>query len=117
MAGRHDGVLLCGPAGGTEVGCLPDPDPQIQQRRLDALADGIDHTGAVLVRNLWRVHSRTGLAATTRLPVGRVDAGAVDPHSHLTRTGIGQRPIDEGQDVGVAGHGVLDRTHVLDVIP
>ena len=54
MAGRHDGVLLCGAAGGTEVGRLPDPHPEPQQRCLNALTDGVDHAGTVLVRNLRR---------------------------------------------------------------
>ena len=55
VAGRHDRVLLRGAAGGTQVRRLPDPDPQTQQRRLDALSDGVDDTGAVLVRDLRRV--------------------------------------------------------------
>ena len=74
VPGRHDGVLLRGAAGGTQVGRLPDPDPQAQQRRLDALPDGVDHPGAVLVRHLRRVDGDAGLAAASRLPVGRVDA-------------------------------------------
>ena len=55
MAGRQDGVLLCGAAGGTAVGRLPDPHAETQQRRIDALTDGVDHPGTILVRNLRRV--------------------------------------------------------------
>ena len=58
-----------------------------------------------------------GLAAATRLPVGRVDPGAVDPHPHLARSGLGHRPLDQGQDVRVTGQGVLDRAHGVDGIP
>ena len=102
VAGRHDGVLLRGAAGGTQVRRLPDPDPQTQQRRLDALPDRVDHPGAVLVRHLRRVDGGARLAAATRLPVGRVDPGAVDPDPHLPGPGIGHRPLDQAS--GRRGH-------------
>ena len=117
VAGGHDGVLLGGAAGRAQVGRLPDPHPETEQRRLDALADGVDDPGAVLVRDLRRVDGGTRPGAATRLPVGRVDAGAVDPDPHLARPGIGHRPLDQRQDVGVTGHGVLDRTHALTLFP
>ena len=58
-----------------------------------------------------------GACAATGLPVGRVDAGAVDPDPHLPRPGIGHRPLDQAQDVWVTGDGVLDRAHAPDGIP
>jgi hypothetical protein len=111
LTGRHDGELLRGATGGTQVRRLPHPGPQAQQRHVDALTDGVDDSGAVLVRNLGRLHRSALGTASTRLPVGGVDARAVDPHPNLAGPRIRDRPIDQGQDVGVTGHGVLDRTH------
>ena len=56
------------------MGRLPDPHAETQQRRINALTDGVDHPGTILVRNLRRVDSGPRLVAATRLPVSRVDA-------------------------------------------
>ena len=114
VPGRDDGMLLRGTAGRPAVGRLPDPDPQAVQGRFDTGADGVDHPGPVLVRHLWRVHDGTGLVAAARLPVRRVHAGAVDADPDLARPGVGQRSVDEGEDVRVTGQRVLDRAHVVD---
>ena len=118
VAGRHDGVLLRGAAGGTQVGRLPDPDPQAQQRRLDALPDGVDHPGAVLVRHLRRVRRRR----PAPLPRRDFQSVGLTPERWIrTRTspgpGSGTGRSTRRQDVRVTGHGVLDRAHAPDGIP
>ncbi len=114
VPGRHDGVLLGRAAGRTLVRRLPDPHPEALQRRLDALTDRVDHAGPVLIGDLRRINRRTRLATSTRLPIGRVDAGAMDPDPHLSRSGLRHRPVDELQNLRVPGHRVLDRTHAPD---
>ena len=52
-----------------------------------------------------------GAAAATGLPVGRVHPGAMEPDPHLPRPGLGDRCLHQGQDVGIAGQGVLDCAH------
>ena len=62
------------------------------------LTDGIYDTGPVLVGHLRRIDRAAGRAALAGLPVGRVDARAVDPHADLSGPGLGHRPIDERED-------------------
>jgi hypothetical protein len=111
VAGRYDGVLLGGAAGRTQVGGLPDPYPEAQHRCLNALTDGVDHPGAVLVRDLRRTDGEAFPRPATRLPISRVDAGAVYPDPHFTRSGVGHRTFDQREDFRATGHGILDRTH------
>ena len=109
LPGRDDGVLGRRPEGAL-VGGLPDPHPLTDEDRVDALADGVDRAGAVLVRGL-PARARVGVGAG--LPVGRVHAGERDADAHLAGAGLRDRPVDQLQDVGAAGAVVGDGSHAV----
>ena len=92
---------------GALPGRLPQPHTLADAGPIDALADGVDHSGAVLVRHLLR--EADPLAAG--FPVGRVDPRHAHGDPHLAGSGLGHRPVDEVQDRGVAGCGVDDCAH------
>lgn len=73
---------------------LADPAP------VDTLADGVDHAGAVEVRD--DLGELPGTGAGAGLPVGRVDPGHGDPDANLAGTGHGQVTVDELEYVGAA---------------
>jgi hypothetical protein len=104
---RQDHVLLGGPVGALPGG-LPQPDPLTDLAVVDLGADRVDGTGAVLVG--YRLRERQRPAAPD-LPVRRVDPGHLYPDPHLARARLGDRPVDQAQDVGVAGLRVHDRLH------
>ena len=113
---RHEGVLLRRTFDPL-VRRLPDPDPKPEQGLLHPGTDGVDDAGTVLVRHLGRVDRDSRPGGAPGLPVGGVDPGAVEPDPHLPRAGLGQRPIDERQDVGIPGLGVDDGAHASDGNP
>jgi hypothetical protein len=107
LPGRDDGELGGRPEGAL-IGRLPDPHPFTDEHRVDALADGVDRAGAVLVGDL-AVRPRIGGAP--RLPVGRVHPGERDTHADLAVAGLGNRAVDQLEDVGTAGLAVGDGSH------
>ena len=78
----------------------------------DAVADGVDDAGTVLVRHHLGEWGRpTGPSAGSRLPIGRVHGRHDDPHADLAGRGFGNVPVDDAEDGGRAGLGVRDRSH------
>ena len=65
-------------------GCLPQPHPLPDARRVDALTDGIHGAGAVLVWHPGRVDCLARGVAATSLPVGRIHARHRNPNANLT---------------------------------
>src|SRR5580700_3606764 len=93
MARGHDGPLRGGPprpAGGSH----PDPYALSDAAFVDALADGVDDTGAIVMRDLEAVDRPRGRAAP-RLPVGGIDPGQRHPHLNLARSRRGLRYIHD----------------------
>src|SRR5664279_5386889 len=112
---RDDRVLLGG-AFWALVGGLPHPHPLTDERCPDARPSRVHHAGAVLVRRLRRNDRRSGSAAAARLPVGRIDPGAVDAHAHLTGSRLTHRLVDQPQDIRVTGPVIDDGSHESTVL-
>ena len=106
--GEHD-ELLRG-AAGAPVLREHRPDPVAHREAVDVGSDGVDDTGAVLAGHDLG-EGELAHAAGAELPVGRVDAGADDPHPDLARARVGRLALDHLEDRAVACLGVDHGTH------
>ena len=106
--GEHD-ELLRG-AAGAPVLREHRPDPVAHREPVDVRSDGVDDTGAVLAGHDLG-EGELAHAAGAELPVGRVDAGADDPHPDLARARVGRLALDHLEDRAVACLGVDHGTH------
>ena len=101
--GRQDGELLGCPAVGALVGGQGQPDPVTDVEVLDAGADGVHHTGAVLIGHDFREGQRLArFGAAARLPVGGVHPGDHDPHAYLPAPRVADLAVNELKDRRVA---------------
>ena len=91
-------------------GRLPQPDPLADGGRVDAVADRVDHPGAVLVRGSKPAGIGVGAPG---LPVGRVHAGDRHPDPDLAGPGLGHLAVDQLEDVRVTVARVDDCLHGL----
>jgi hypothetical protein len=91
---------------------LPQPHALAHARAVHALADRLDHSGAVLVRD-HGVEVRGGApTALARLPVGWIHARDVHAHEHLARARLGLVEPGDLELAGVvAGGAVLGGQH------
>src|SRR6185437_1637376 len=76
--------------------------------RIDTVADGVHHTGPVLVGDLESGRDRV---VAPGLPVGRVHPGRRHPDPDLTRARLGHLPVDQLEDVRVTVARVHDCLH------
>src|SRR6516164_6814157 len=98
LALRHAGQLRGGakrPVGLRAVGPHPLPDPAA----VHSVADGVDHAGAVAVRDDPRKAHRSSLPAGALLGVAGIEAGEADSNPDLTRAGLGIRQLSHLQDI------------------
>jgi hypothetical protein len=72
--------------------------------RVDARADGVDHAGAVLVRDPQAVE-RALCGAVAGLGIGRVDGRDLHPDADLAGAGIGPVDLLNGEDVARGSDG------------
>ena len=84
-------------------GRFPEPHPPADPGRVDALTDGIDGAGPVLVRDDLRVHELARRAAASRLPVSRIHARHRHAYAHLPGSRLGHWAIDQTHHVGLTG--------------
>ena len=90
----QDGVFLRS-AGGTFMGGEEDPHPVPHPEAGNALADGVDNSGSVLVGH-HLIKRDTG--ACTGFPVGGIHPGDGDADPHFTGSGLRDAALGQGQD-------------------
>lgn len=89
-----------------------DPDPITHREVGDTGADGVHHSGAVVVGDhLGEFELLARARPLPVLPVGRVDTGKHDAHPHLPGIGVGNLTVLRLQNRDVACSGVGDRLH------
>ena len=81
----------------------PGPHPLADAALVDARADRVDHSRAIVVRDLEAVDG-PGRGPAAGFPVGRVDPGRLDPDPDLPRSGL--RPLDVLDPQHLAGRPV-----------
>ena len=99
LALRHHGPFRRGPPA-PPVGREPDPDPLADPAGRPARPDRVDHSGAVVVRDLETVDRARGHPGAG-LHVGGVDAGRVHPDPDLARPRL--RPLHLGHPQHLGG--------------
>jgi hypothetical protein len=82
-----------------QPGRLPQPDPLSDTRRIDPIADGIDASGAILIRHDLRKRELPIAAAAARLPIGGVHSRDLHGNANLTRSRLWNRPLDHTEHV------------------
>jgi len=88
---------------------LPEPDALPDARRIDAVADGVDRAGSILIRHdLGKRELPAAAAATARLPVGGIDARDVHGDANLARPRIWNGPLDQAKHLRPARFRVDD---------
>ena len=108
--GRHDRVLLGGPARRAPVAGERHPDAVAGLDAGDPWSDGVDDPGAVVVGNR-RLAGRAAEGAAARLPVGGIDARHDHTDPHLPLRGLLEWSLDNLEDRRIAGVRVDDGSH------
>src|SRR3546814_16031993 len=81
---------------------LVDPDALSDTAGIHAIANSLDHAGAVLMRDNARIWVGAHAAARAGLGVGRVDPRGMDSPQHFPGPGLGLGSFPNGQQAGRA---------------
>src|SRR5579859_2534092 len=97
------------PAGGSHQGPHPLAEPPL----VNAVADRVDHACPVMVRDLEPV-DRARRSSAAGFPVGRVDAGVLDPDPDLAGPRLGRGDVLDPQHLAARAVLVIKRSsHAL----
>jgi hypothetical protein len=99
---RQNDVVLGGPVGPLP-GRFPKPDTLADARGFDSLADRVDRSGPILVRDDLREWKSAAAPAVASLPVRGVHARHGDGDANLARSGLGDRALDDAERVRPTG--------------
>ena len=106
----HGGDIAGGELG--VPGGAQGPDPIAALELAHAVADRLDHPGAVAAGDVGERREH-GVGSRADVGVDRIDTGSPDPHEHLARSRLGVGDLVELQDLGTAELVHADRLHAL----